>query len=513
MHTRLSIAAWYDSWNDTATNYPRATLDSLFDAVADTHPGRAAIELGDRVVTYRQLADSSRRIARSLNAHGVGPGDRVLVQNSRSPETIAALIGVLRLGACYVGVEPDLPATRKLTVARESSAVLEIAESPDSPIACVTFDELLTHAGDDPISFPKRFADRIAYVAFTSGSTGTPKGVQVTHRGVARLVRAQNYARLDGTTRMMHLSPLSFDASTFEIWGALLNGGTLDILPGGRLLPTEIGEFAERRRITTCFLTTGLFQMVSDFAAERFSGVRELVTGGDVASIEHVRQFRARCPRTHIIHAYGPTENTTFTTTYRLAADQLIDGLPIGRPVSNSRVYLVDAAGELAPVGAEGEIYVAGDGLAIGYLNAPDEQERRFLPGIAGRMDRVYRTGDLGRINANGDLEFVGRIDNQIKVNGYRIEPSEISAVLRTHPDVADVAVIAHGNDSASKRLVAIVVPTAGDIDTAKLRRFAMEQLPPYMVPHLWRQVTTLPLLPSGKLDSAALRVFVEESR
>ncbi len=351
--------------------------------------------------------------------------------------------------------------------------------------------------------------DNLAYLNYTSGTTGVPKAVLVSHIGVVRLVHEPNYVRLDACSRLLQMAPLSFDAATFEIWGALLNGGTLVIMPPGPHSPQEIGEVLVRHRVDTLWLTAGLFNAVVSSALPSLGGVRQLLAGGDVLSADHVEQVLRAHPNCQVINGYGPTENTTFTCCYPVPplAD-LHAGVPIGFPINGTRVYVLDESLEPVPVGGTGELYTAGLGLARGYLNRPALTAERFVadPRATYHGQRMYRTGDLARVRADGSLDFLGRVDHQVKIRGFRIELGEIEAALAAHPAVAQAAVIARDDGPGGKKLVAYVVAAREAVsDTAALTQHVAERLPEYMVPSAIVVLDALPLTSNGKLDQRAL--------
>ena len=349
---------------------------------------------------------------------------------------------------------------------------------------------------------------RLAYVAFTSGSTGRPKGVCIPHSSVLRLVHGLgDYASIGPADRVLRFAPLAFDASTLELWGTLLTGASLEIHPPGLPSPAELGRFIQQAGVTVAWLTSGLFHLVSEFAADYVGRMRVVLTGGDVVSGEHVRRLLERHPGLAVVNGYGPTENTTFTTVYRMTDPTRVPGqLPIGVPIANTQVYVLDERQRIAPPGAVGELYVAGDGLSSGYYG-DDEQTARcfgdFSPGIPARL---YRTGDIVRLDTEGNLRFLGRRDDQVKIRGFRIELGEIRNALTSHPSISDAVVSVAGEGAAGRQLLACCVPTADGITVSEIAGFLSQRLPAYMIPSLWAIVKELPLTANGKVDRTAIR-------
>jgi amino acid adenylation domain-containing protein len=349
--------------------------------------------------------------------------------------------------------------------------------------------------------------DRVAYIAFTSGSTGEPKGVVIPHRGVIRLVHDADYLMLGPDERVLRLSPLAFDASTFELWGALLSGATLEVCPPGLMSPAELGEFIEERRVTVAWLTAGLFRLVQELAPASLGTLRHLLSGGDVVPHEHVARALAEHPGLIITNGYGPTENTTFTTFHPVHRPEDVDGpLPIGAPVPGTRVYVLDRRGRLLAPGAVGELYTGGEGLAVGYVNDKEETDRCFGLFSPDVPERIYRTGDLVRIDQGGRIRFLGRADHQVKIRGYRIELTAISDALAGCPEVEDTIVTVVDGTAADKRLLAAVRLAPGTtITPVDLRNRLAERFPSFMVPVLWAVVDRMPVTPNGKIDRRAL--------
>ncbi|WP_158843546.1 non-ribosomal peptide synthetase [Saccharothrix deserti] len=410
--------ALLDRINETRRDFPVASLDELFRDVARSTPDAVAVREGDVELTYRQLAGAAAEQARLLREAGVWPGDRVLVGVERSVAEVVAVLGVVWAGAAYVGIDLGLPAahTEKIVAKAAPTAALippgAAWRVPGTPVVS-TWDESWT-AGE--VEVLPADPDRLAYVAFTSGATGQPKGVTIPHRAVVRLVHDADFVRLGAGERVLRLSPLAFDASTLELWGALLTGATLEVHPAGPPTPGELGDFLLAREVTVAWLSADLFRLVEECAPYSFAGMRQLLSGGDVVPHDHVARVLARHPGLVVTNGYGPTENTTFTTTYSVTDAEDVRGpLPIGAPLPGTRVYVLDERGRRVPPGAFGELYAAGEGLAVGYLDDEAETARAFGHFSPEIPERLYRTGDVVRIDTRGRLRFAGRRDDRAK--------------------------------------------------------------------------------------------------
>ncbi|HZF08657.1 MAG TPA: amino acid adenylation domain-containing protein, partial [Thermoanaerobaculia bacterium] len=502
-------------WNDTRRELPApALVHRWFAEQAARRPEAVALlsAAGERI-TYAELERRADRLARRLLRRGLRPDVPVGVFLPRSPEMMTAFLAILKAGGAYVPLDPAYPADRLDFMLRDTAAPLvltreALADRLSGQGAAVV---CLDREADDPVAeieapgFPPAVdAAHLAYILYTSGSTGRPKGVAVSHRAVARLVRETDYARFGPDEVFLQFAPVAFDASTFEIWGALLNGGQVVLAPEGAVALSDLGDLIDRHGITTVFLTTALFHLMVDHQLARLRPLRQLLTGGEMMSPTHVRRALAGLPETRLTIFYGPTENTTFTT-YCPLADPVEVGaaVPLGRPIANTRAYVLDGQGELAPLGAVGELCAAGEGLARGYLNRPERTAERFVPDPHGVGGRLYRTGDLARVLPDGRLDFLGRIDHQVKLRGYRIEPGEIEARLLDHPAVREAVVVVHEQPVGNRFLVAYVV--GDEVSEAVLRDSLREQLPEYMVPTAFVSLPELPLTPNGKVDRRRL--------
>lgn len=501
-------------WNRTDRWYPRdSTIHAVFEAQVDRAPDAVAILYGSTTWSYRQLNTRANFIAAALIAAGVRPEDTVAVMLDRSAETVAAILGVLKAGGAYVPLSVNDPRPRLLALLAELGprAIITTAghshSLPAGPARVFSIDELEGSLDPNP-TVPVSGAN-LSYVMFSSGSTGTPNGVMVEHRSVLRLVLNTDYADFDATQTFLHFAPLAFDASTFEIWGALLNGARIAVMPAAFCSLREIGAEIRRAGVTTLWLTSGLFSAMVEQELDSLSHVRQLLTGGDVVSPVHARKFLDAVPHARLINGYGPTEGTTFTCCYTVpSAHPATEPIPIGAPIANTRVHILGP--ELQPLapGETGEIYIAGDGVARQYLNRPELNQERFLsdPFSAEPDARLYRSGDLGRWRPDGSIEFLGRADSQVKLSGFRIEPGEIEETCKLHPAVAQACVIAHQPGGSAKQLAAFLVPAGTERPSEDaMRAFLAERLPAYMVPARIVLRESLPLTANGKINRAEL--------
>jgi amino acid adenylation domain-containing protein len=517
-------------WNTTEMHYPRdLCIHELFAEQARRRPEALAVVFGREKLTYGELDLGSSRLAGYLRRLGVEKGARVAISMEPSCEVIVGLLGILKVGAAYVPIDPRWPRERiGFTLVDSAAEVLLTQERLLGRFSCDTVKKVCLDAGWNAL---ERFDEvrqessgtegsAVAFVMYTSGSTGTPKGVCVPHRAVSRLVINSDYIQLGSEDVVAQIANYCFDAATFEIWGALLNGSRLVGIERESVLSAE--KFSAElalHGVTTLLVTTALFNELAHERADIFCSVRNVLFGGEECDAKAVRKVieSGSSPR-RLLNAYGPTETTTLATWYEVTAGQNWEGkIPIGRPVGNTQVYILDDHLNPVPAGVAGEICIGGDGVADGYLNRPDLTAERFIasPFIGGR--RLYRTGDLGRFLSDGNIEFLGRRDDQVKIRGFRIELGEIEEALVSHEAVrqAVICVRESGPTEREKRLVAYVVPNAGH-NTPKisedLNAFLKQKLPDYMVPSTIVVLERLPLTPNGKIDRNALPAPVRAS-
>ncbi|MFF4764763.1 amino acid adenylation domain-containing protein, partial [Streptomyces sp. NPDC001292] len=502
-----------EEWNDTAQPLSARTLPELFEAQAARTPDAVAVAgAGVTTLTYAELDARADRVASWLAGRGVGPESRVGVVMERSAELIVLLLGVVKAGAAYVPVDPEYPAERIAFILGEAkpSLVLTTAAHAGKAVRAVLWDDPAVaeevSAADGAVPAGAVSPESLAYVMYTSGSTGRPKGVAVTHGNVASFV-ADRCWRDDVLERVLVQANHAFDASTYEIWAPLTRGGRLVVMRPGDVDAAERGRLIAEHGVTNVHATAGLFGVLAEESPEIFAGVREVSTGGDVVSASAIRALLEAYPELTVRSTYGPTETTAFTTQIPYVAGDVVPAsVPIGRPMDNARMYVLDDCLRPVPPGMTGELYVAGAGLARGYDGRAGLTAERFVAcPYGGSAERMYRTGDLARWTPDGQLVFAGRADDQVKIRGFRIEPAEVEAVLAAHESVGQVAVIVREDQPGAKRLVAYVVPEGAGADANALLGHVADKLPDYMVPAAVVLVESLPVTVNGKLDRAAL--------
>ncbi|WP_186100725.1 amino acid adenylation domain-containing protein [Burkholderia gladioli] len=508
-----------EGWNASEAPCPfESGVHALFEAQAARTPDAPALVDGARSLDYGTLDARANRLAHHLAAAGVAAGERVAILLDRSIELILAELAILKCGAVYVPLDRNAPAERQAFMLADCGARCLLSLSghaaPDlAALQRIDIDMVLAGADaqarpDAPPLAASAGGDQAAYIMYTSGSTGQPKGVIIAHRGINRLVVNNGYAEFAPSDRIAFTSNPAFDASTMEVWGALLHGACLVVVPHEALLSApRLAELLQAERVNILHLVAGLLSSHADALAPVFPRLRYLLTGGDAADVRAVQRIMRNGAPQHLVHCYGPTESTTFATTYTLrAGDEPMERLPIGRPISNTRVYLLDRLGEPAPVGVPGELHVGGKGVALGYLNLDALSAERFVRDpfapAGDSAARMYRTGDLARYLPDGNIEYLGRNDGQVKIRGFRVEPGEIEAKLGAC-GLRDAVVIVREDVPGDKRLVVYHTDAACDVEA--VREHLRRSLPEYMVPAAYVALAALPLTANGKLDRRAL--------
>jgi aspartate racemase len=509
-------------WNQTRAGYPSdVCIHELFAAEAEAQADAVAVECGAVALSYGELNRRANQVGHHLRRLGVGADEVVGIWMERSVELVVGLLGILKAGGAYLPLEVGYPAKRLRYMLEDARARVVLTttavrqEVDEAALAgvgvqLVYLDADWERIGRESVGAVANCsrADNLAYLTYTSGSSGAPKGVSVVHRGVVRLVKQNHYARLARDEVFLHQAPLSFDASTFEIWGSLLNGARLVLMTAGVPSLEEIGTALRRYGVSTLWLTAGLFHVMVEERLADLRCLRQLLAGGDVLSPAQVERFLREAAGCTLINGYGPTENTTFSCTYEMKeATQFASAVPIGRPIANTEAYILDEQMEPAPVGVRGELYLGGAGLARGYQQQAELTAERFVPHpFAGEGGaRLYRTGDVGRYGKTGEIEFLGRVDQQVKLRGYRIELGEIESVLRQHEEVAEAVVVVRGA-GVEKGLVGYVVgKQQRELSVGSLRQYLSEQVPHYMVPGALVVLEQMPLTANGKVDRRAL--------
>ncbi|MGP4971774.1 non-ribosomal peptide synthetase [Psychrobacter aquimaris] len=495
------------------TDYPKdKQIHYLFHKQAQLYPQRIAIIHNGREISYQELDRRSTDLALYLQeVEGIKKGDRVALFLEKSLESIVSILAILKCGAIYAPLDTNTPPKRLKSIIKILSPELIITNSlfmievSNINMSLFIYDKQMNFVppAESEILFNQN-DENLAYIMFTSGTTGEPKGVKITHQGVIRLIKDTNYIDFESGSRVLLASSLAFDASTFELWGMLLNGGTVCLEPKETLLDYRLlHESLLNHKITHMFFTTAWFHQLVDYDPDIFSGLKYLLMGGDVLSPRHVNTVRKQYPDLTMIHVYGPTENTTFSTYYEIKSLSL-DAIPLGRPVANSTVYIFDSNNNMLPTGVWGEIVVGGDGVACGYWQNEEETTKQFiLKKFNNKLPQcLYRTGDVGRILPNGIIEFAGRVDNQVKIRGFRVELREVENVITNISGVSDAKVIVKSNND-DKYLIAYVVHK--NVMKEEIRNILATSLPDYMVPRYIEFLNEFPLTVNGKIDVSSL--------
>jgi len=497
-------------FNHTPVEYPRdSSLVDQFLLAANLYPDQIAISSVNEKLSYRDLQAQVAQVAAGLQLAGVQPGARVALFLPRGTEVLLAILGCLSVGAVYVPLDMDTPAARLEFIIADANVSLIIASERQTPSISPHISrieiERLRDAGDSSSEFvPVEIdANHGAYIMYTSGSTGKAKGCCVTHRNIIRLVKNTNFAKFDQHQVILSTSSPVFDASTFEYWGALLNGGCLCLYDNSHILdPVKLKALILQEQVTTMWLTSALFNQLVEADISLFQPLQQLLVGGEVLSLSATGKLIQAHPHIALINGYGPTENTTFSATYRLTK-AFNYRVPIGKPIANSSCYILDAGGQLLPPGAYGELCVGGDGVSAGYLNRDDLNLNVFLdnPFASGRL---YRTGDVARWLPDGNIDLLGRKDFQYKIRGYRVELGEIESAINSIPGVCE-SVVQVRDVNNNKQLHAWYVSDNSELDEKATRLALLQQLPRYMLPDHLKRLEKFPLNINGKIDRHAL--------
>ncbi|MCL6457175.1 MAG: amino acid adenylation domain-containing protein, partial [Gorillibacterium sp.] len=496
-------------FNNTRSLYPKEkTIQQLFQEQVTQTPDAEAVISEQDVLTYEQLDQRSDEISGELQRRGIQAGQLIGIVSEKSAEMIAGILAILKCGCGYVPLDGDYPESRLRFMLEDCRIDTILCGSKSIGLETWVRDGI--HIIDIRERF-ERFSiahhaaspSDTAYVVYTSGSTGVPKGVVVSHQNVIRLVQNADYTDFSGM-RILQTGALSFDAATFEIWGSLLNGGVLCILDSGILAdPGKLADIVEKNRINTMWMTSQLFNNLVDLDLKWVKGIQTILTGGEIISKRHVNRLIQQQQSLTLIHCYGPTENTTFSLTFKVERQQ--DNIPIGKPISNSTAYILNGS-ILSGIGIPGELCVGGDGVAKGYLNREELTQAKFIENPFVQGERIYRTGDLARWLPDGNIEFLGRMDEQVKIRGYRIELGEIESVVRKQEGIKDAAVIVR-EQGEDRYLCAYVVGEEQErpVNLTELKDRVRQELPAYMIPAYFVQLEQLPATVNGKLDRRAL--------
>ncbi|HKV91322.1 MAG TPA: amino acid adenylation domain-containing protein, partial [Candidatus Angelobacter sp.] len=525
----LSTAEW-EQLRCWGGGYQDATGDlsvhKLFEQQAARRPDSAALIFDKQTVSYAALNTAANRFARYLGKHGVGTETLVGVCLPRSVEMVVTLLAILKAGGAYVPLDSEYPRERLEFIARDcrlglivTSQNLRLALPPDVPTIVLEKDKPRIAAENGENLGIEADANQLVYVMYTSGSTGQPKGAMIVHKAIVKLVWNTDYAELDPQERILQMAPISFDASTFEIWGALLNGGLLVIMRPGIPPVEDIASVIEEEQVSVLWLTAPLFhlmvRMMEENKISNLAGLRQLLAGGDVLNPIFVNKYLKHANGGRLINGYGPTEATTFSCCYSTSEwDEENGPVPIGRPRTSTYVWIMSSFCQPVPVGAPGELCIGGTGLARGYLNRPELTAERFIPDPCSSIPgaRMYKTGDNTRWSEQGNVEFLGRMDHQVKIRGFRIEPAEVETVLHRHPYVRDAVVIVQSLADGDKQLVGYVLAKDHEeVNGRLLREYLAEKLPAYMVPGVVVMVEQLPMTPSGKVDRRQLQAMQDD--
>ncbi|MEH1882694.1 non-ribosomal peptide synthetase [Nostoc sp.] len=495
----------------------------LFEEQVEKTPNAVAVVYEKEYLTYRELNKRANQLAHYLRSAllsrsdslGVKPEVRVGICVERSLEMVVGIIAILKAGGAYVALDSAYPSERLAFMVEDLQAPILITQThlqhllPLNNQTVVNLDtdwEIISQYKEDNL-LSNVNPENLALISYTSGTTGTPKGTEVPHRSIVGFMFGVDYVHLDANQIWLQHSSISWDGLTLELWPALLYGGRCVLYPGKILTPENLSRIIREQGINILYLTTALFNLMIDTMPQGFSEIKQLMFGGESVSVSHVRRALELLPKTQIIHAYGPSECTVFTSCYPIPKQlaQNIHSISIGKPIGDRIVYLLDENLHRVPIGVTGELYVGGASVARGYLNQPILTNKKFIPNPFIKGDTLYKTGDLVRRLSDGNLDFIGRIDTQVKIRGFRIELAEIEAILIQHSDIKQVVVIVREDEPGNKYLVAYLVTNDNQLTPSTLRNFLKKKLPDYMIPAAFVFIEALPLMPNGKINRRAL--------
>ncbi|MCK4259871.1 MAG: amino acid adenylation domain-containing protein, partial [Halanaerobiales bacterium] len=497
-------------FNNTYSEFPKdRTIQELFTEQVVLNPNKVAVVFGNKKLTYKELNEKANSLAGLLREKGVKEDTLVGIFSKRSLEMIIGIIAILKAGGAYLPIDPEYPKDRIKLMLEDCAVDILLTQGEPEKWSGTDYNliDLLdkTNYSREISGLPITSTPAsLAYVIYTSGSTGKPKGVMIENKNVVRLVKNTNYIKFTRKDKILQTGTLAFDASTFEIWGALLNGLELHFGVKDLIVRTEeMEKYIVKNQISILWLTAPLFNVMAEERPEMFKTLKYLLSGGDVLLPKFVYKVKQVCKNLKIVNGYGPTENTTFSTYFLVDKDDLAN-IPIGKPISNSTAYIVDQYNRLTPIGVYGELSVGGDGLARGYVNNPKLTAQKFVENPFILRELMYRTGDLARWLSDGNIEFLGRADHQVKIRGFRIEPGEIENILLKSELVKETVVVDGKDDDANKYLTAYLV-TDREISVGEIREYLANYLPDYMIPSYFVQLERMPLNKNGKVDYKAL--------
>ncbi|WP_121809993.1 non-ribosomal peptide synthetase [Mucilaginibacter kameinonensis] len=501
-------------FNETEANYPKEeNIVSLFEAQSVKTPEATALVFEGETVSYRELNERSNQIAHYLIKQGIGKESFVAICIERGLNMMAGIFGILKAGAAYVPVDMDYPKERISYILEDTQAAIVLtgnigkANLSGINVQVIELDNNreIANASNENLNTVIE-PSQLAYVMYTSGSTGKPKGVMVEQGNIVSLVKNAGYFEADCNDTLLVTGSPSFDATTFEYWSMLLNGGKLVLCNDKNLFNSKtLKNLITKHKVTVMWFTSSWFNQLADDAPEVFKGLNTILVGGEKLSVPHIKKIRAMYPDLNLINGYGPTENTTFSLTYPITEINADGIIPIGKPLNNRKAYILDPAQQLNPVGVFGEIWLGGAGVSRGYLNQPELTNQRFAKDpFTGANKLMYKTGDIGRWLADGNIEYRGRVDDQVKIRGYRVELGEIESVLLQSGLISQAVVLARPDKNGINRLTGYVVADI-TLDKQKIQEYLHNQMPGYMVPRFWVQMQSFPLTTNGKVNKRAL--------